>query len=48
MESLSSRGPGETVMNEGAGLAALAPEAALLAAVAALSFGASLRLFRWS
>jgi ABC-type multidrug transport system permease subunit len=36
------------VMNEGAGLAALAPQVALLAAVAALSFAASLRLFRWS
>lgn len=36
------------VMNEGAGLAAVAPRAALLAAVALLSFGAALRLFRWS
>ncbi|HEY6099776.1 MAG TPA: ABC transporter permease [Anaeromyxobacter sp.] len=36
------------VMNEGAGLAALAPQAALLAGVALASFGAALRLFRWS
>jgi ABC-type multidrug transport system permease subunit len=36
------------VMNEGAGLVALAPKAALLAAVALVSFGAALRLFRWS
>ncbi len=36
------------VMNEGAGLAALVPEAALLAAVAAVSFGAALRIFRWA
>jgi ABC transporter DrrB family efflux protein len=36
------------VMNEGAGLAALAPKLALLLAVALLSFGAALRLFRWS
>ncbi len=36
------------VMNEGAGLAAVAPQAALLAAVALVSFGAALRLFRWS
>ena len=36
------------VMNEGAGLVALAPQAALLAAVALVSFGAALRLFRWS
>jgi ABC-type multidrug transport system permease subunit len=36
------------VMNEGAGLAALAPQAALLAAVSLGSFGAALRLFRWS
>ncbi|HET8542696.1 MAG TPA: ABC transporter permease [Anaeromyxobacter sp.] len=36
------------VMNEGAGLAALAPQAALLAAVALASFGAALRLFRWT
>lgn len=36
------------VMNEGAGLVALAPQAALLAGVAAASFAASLRLFRWT
>jgi ABC-type multidrug transport system permease subunit len=36
------------VMNEGAGLAALGPQAALLAGVAVASFGAALRLFRWS
>jgi ABC-type multidrug transport system permease subunit len=36
------------VMNEGAGLAALAPEAALLAGVAVASFGAALRIFRWT
>ena len=36
------------VMNEGAGLAALAPQAALLAAVAAVTFAAALRLFRWT
>lgn len=36
------------VMNEGAGLAALLPQAALLAAVALVSFAAALRLFRWS
>ena len=36
------------VMNEGAGLAAVAPYAALLSAVALVSFGAALRLFRWS
>jgi ABC-type multidrug transport system permease subunit len=36
------------VMNEGAGLLALAPKAALLAAVAVGSFVAALRLFRWS
>ncbi len=36
------------VMNEGAGLVALAPQAALLAAVAAVSFGVALRVFRWS
>lgn len=36
------------VMNEGAGLVALAPQAVLLAAVAAASFGAALRLFRWT
>jgi ABC-2 type transport system permease protein len=36
------------VMNEGAGVAALLPQAALLAFVAVASFGAALRLFRWS
>jgi ABC-type multidrug transport system permease subunit len=36
------------VMNEGASLGALWPQAALLAAVALASFGAALRLFRWS
>jgi ABC-2 type transport system permease protein len=36
------------VMNEGAGLVSLAPQAALLAGVAVASFGAALRLFRWS
>lgn len=36
------------VMNEGAGLAALAPRLALLLAVSLASFGAALRLFRWS
>ena len=36
------------VMNEGAGLAAVAPKAALLAAVSLVSFAAALRLFRWS
>jgi ABC transporter DrrB family efflux protein len=36
------------VMNEGAGIAALLPQAALLAATAVVSFGAALRLFRWS
>ncbi|HET7825558.1 MAG TPA: ABC transporter permease [Anaeromyxobacter sp.] len=36
------------VMNDGAGLVALLPQAALLAFVAAGSFGAALRLFRWS
>ena len=35
------------VMNEGAGLVAVAPQAALLAGVAAVSFAAALRLFRW-
>ena len=36
------------VMNEGAGLVALLPQAALLAAVAAVSFGAALKVFRWT
>jgi len=35
------------VMNEGAGIVAVAPQAALLAGVAAASFAAALRLFRW-
>jgi len=36
------------VMNEGAGPSAVAPQAILLAAFAVLSFGAALKLFRWS
>ena len=36
------------VMNEGAGLAAVAPQSALLAGVAAVSFALALRFFRWS
>jgi ABC-2 type transport system permease protein len=36
------------VMNEGASLAAVAPQALLLAALAAVSFGLALRLFRWT
>jgi ABC-2 type transport system permease protein len=36
------------VMNEGAGLVALAPQLALLGLVATASFAAALRLFRWS
>ncbi len=36
------------IMNEGAGVAAVASEALLLAAVTAASFGAALRVFRWS
>lgn len=36
------------VLNDGASLAAVAPQCLLLAAVAALAFGAALRLFRWS
>ncbi|HUL57797.1 MAG TPA: ABC transporter permease [Anaeromyxobacteraceae bacterium] len=36
------------VMNEGAGLAAVAPQLALLAAVAAAAFGVALRAFRWT
>jgi ABC-type multidrug transport system permease subunit len=36
------------VMNEGAGLVALAPHAALLAGVAVAAFAASVRLFRWA
>jgi hypothetical protein len=35
-------------MNDGAGLVALAPQAALLAGVAVASFAASLRIFRWT
>lgn len=37
-----------SVMNEGASLAAVAPQAALLAGLAAVSFAAALRLFRWA
>lgn len=36
------------VMNEGAGLVALVPQAALLAAIAVVTFAAALRMFRWS
>jgi len=36
------------VMNEGATLLALWPQAAILAAVAVGSFGAALKLFRWT
>jgi len=36
------------VMNEGAGAAAVAPQAALLAGLGALTFGVALRTFRWS
>jgi len=36
------------VMNEGAGAAAVLPQAALLAGVAVVSFAAALRVFRWS
>jgi ABC-2 type transport system permease protein len=36
------------VMNEGAGLATVAPQAALLAATAGFSFFVALRIFRWS
>jgi ABC-type multidrug transport system permease subunit len=36
------------VMNEGAGPLAVTPQSLLLAAVAAVSFGLALRLFRWS
>lgn len=35
------------VMNEGAGLLAVAPQLGLLAAVAAVTFAVALRLFRW-
>ena len=37
-----------SVMNEGAGLAAVAPQAALLAGVALVTFALALRWFRWS
>jgi ABC-type multidrug transport system permease subunit len=36
------------VMNEGAGLAAVAPQVALLAGVASVTFALALRWFRWS
>jgi ABC-type multidrug transport system permease subunit len=36
------------VMNEGATLAAVAPQAVLLAGVAALTFALALRWFRWT
>ena len=36
------------VMNEGAGLAGVAPQAALLAGVAVASFAVALRIFRWA
>jgi hypothetical protein len=36
------------VMNEGVGLAAVWPQAALLAGVAVAGFGLALRWFRWS
>jgi ABC-type multidrug transport system permease subunit len=36
------------VMNEGAGLLAVAPQSLLLAAVSGLSFALALRFFRWS
>jgi ABC-2 type transport system permease protein len=36
------------VMNEGAGLAAVAPQIGVLCAVAVLTFGVALRIFRWS
>lgn len=36
------------VMNEGAGLAAVWPQAALLAGVAAATFAVALRIFRWT
>jgi len=36
------------VMNEGVGAAAVAPQAALLAGLGALTFGVALRTFRWS
>ncbi|HEX7625348.1 MAG TPA: ABC transporter permease [Anaeromyxobacteraceae bacterium] len=36
------------VMNEGAGLAAVAPQAALLAGLAVVTFALALKLFRWT
>jgi ABC-type multidrug transport system permease subunit len=36
------------VMNEGAGLLQVAPQMALLAVTAAVTFGLAVRLFRWS
>ncbi len=36
------------VMNEGAGLAAVSPQIAILCAISILSFGVALRIFRWS
>jgi ABC-type multidrug transport system permease subunit len=36
------------IMNDGAGLAALAPQLLVLAVVAAASYGLALRVFRWS
>ncbi|MCM2333140.1 MAG: ABC transporter permease [Anaeromyxobacteraceae bacterium] len=36
------------VLNDGAGLAAVAPQALLLAGVSLVTFGVALRLFRWS
>jgi ABC-2 type transport system permease protein len=36
------------IMNDGAGFAAVAPQAALLAGLAAVTFGLGLKLFRWS
>jgi ABC-type multidrug transport system permease subunit len=36
------------VMNEGAGLAAVVPQAALLAGLATLTFALALRWFRWT
>lgn len=36
------------IMNEGAGLATVAPQALILAATAAVSFAAALKIFRWS
>jgi hypothetical protein len=36
------------VMNEGAGAAAVLPQAALLAGIAVVSFAVALRVFRWT